>query len=148
MEEIEKLKLKDKSGNLKFSVSIWMTIKKTLCENNLSNREKFLMKIYENSQKFINNKMDVMNYLYFFQEFLNMKCLLFSHIQTLCLEFLEKPKLHEKSRFTKLNARNNKRMKEIIKYFLSKSDFSYDDSKFYDLLTPDIKEIITKLNTS
>ena len=148
MEEIEKLKLKDQSGKLKFSVSIWMTIKKTLCENNLSDREKFLMKIYENSQKFINNKMDVMNYLYFFQEFLNMKCLLFSHIQTLCLEFLEKPKLHEKSRFTKLNARNNKRMKEIIKYFLSKSDFSYDDSKFYDLLTPDIKEIITKLNTS
>ena len=148
MEEIEKLKLKDQSGKLKFSVSIWMTIKKTWCENNLSDREKFLMKIYENSQKFINNKMDVMNYLYFYQEYLNMKCLLFSHIQTLCLEFLEKPKLHEKSRFTKLNTGNNKRIKEIISYFLSKSDLSYEDSKFYDLLSPEIKSILKKINSS
>lgn len=104
----------------------------------------FFMKMYEKSQNIINNKMDMINYLKFCEEHINIKCLLFNDIQSLCLNFSEKPKLYEKNRFNNIIDTEFESKKEIIDYYVNKSILPKIDKDIFDLLPQKIKDLIIK----
>jgi len=76
------------------------------------------------------------------QEYINIKCLLFDDIQSLCLSFFRKPKVYEKNRFLKINSHSYKKLKEIIQFFRENKDFEELDEKIYELLSDDVKTLI------
>jgi hypothetical protein len=124
------------------SITIFLKVKAFCFPNKLKNVEKFYMKLYTKSLAIINNNMDMINYLNFMQEFIHIKCLLFDDIQSLCLDFIRKPKIYEKNRFLKIHSHSYKKLKEIISYFRQNKQLSEMDEKIYDLLSDDVKNLI------
>jgi hypothetical protein len=124
-----------------------MIIKKICCEKKLSFKDKFFMSLYRQAQDYINNKMDVINYLSFIKEYTHLKCLLFEDVPSMCLSFTQNPKLYEHSRFTKLNKDNKDMIEKIVKFYVSNKHPSEQEKKLYELLSDDIKEIIIKLKS-
>jgi len=125
------------------SINILLKVKAFCFPNKLNNIEKFYLKLYKKSLEIVNNNMDMINYLNFMQEFIHIKCLLFDDIQSLCLSFIRKPKIYEKNRFLKINSHSYKKLKEIILFFREKKELSALDEKIYDLLSDDVKKIIS-----
>ncbi len=128
-----------------FEVGVWLKIKNLLCPKSLSIKESFYMKLYNRSLEIIYNKMDMINYLKFVQEYIHVKCFLFNDLQSLCLGFLKKPKIFEKSRFVTINSKSHKQLKQIIQFFKEKSVLTKKDLQIYDLLSDEIKFLIYKL---
>ena len=133
-------RLEDNSEFL--SIGVCLKIKSWLCESRLTEREKFLIKLYRKSQDIINSKMDMINYLKFLQEYNNVKCLQFNDVQSLCLGFTKKPKIYEKNIIIKINSKTYKNLKEIVAFFKYKKRLSEKDNKIYDLLAEDVKNLI------
>jgi len=126
------------------SISIWLKIKALCCSSRLSKIDRFYMKLYNRSIDIINNNMDMINYLKFMQEYINLKCILFDDIQSLCLSFIRKPKVYEKNRFLKINSHSHKKLKEIILFFKEHNELGVLDEKIYDLLSDDVKNFISQ----
>ena len=60
----------------------------------------------------------MINYLSIIQDFINLEYLLFNSIHSLCLGFIEEPKIYEKSLFAKTYRKIIfKKLAEIIDYF-------------------------------
>ena len=106
-------------------------------------KEKFLMKMFEKSKSIINDKMDMINYLKFFEEHVNIKCLLFNDIRTTCLNFIEKPKLYENNRFNKIVNRDYEHINEIVDFYVKKPNLKRIDKQLFKLLPKNIQDIIT-----
>ena len=104
------------------------------------------MKMYEKSISIINNKIDMINYLKFFDEHINIKCLLFNDVQSLCFSFTEKPKLYDKKKYKYLLNSDHESIKEIVDYFIKKKLLisKSSDNRIFDLLNKNIKDLITK----
>ena len=100
------------------------------------------MKLYNKSDKIINIRMDMINYLSSMQDFINVEYLLFNSIHSLCLGFIEKPKIYEKSLFTKTYGKKYKKLAEIIDYFENKKNLTIEDKKIYNLLSKEVKNFI------
>jgi hypothetical protein len=130
-----------------FSVSPNMIFKKFCCEKKLSFKEKFFIDLYEKSQAFINDKMDVINYLSFNKEYTYLKSLLFDEVQAMCLRFTKNPKLYENSRFMNLYKENSEMIGQIVKFYTNNSNLTEQDMKVYEVLSDEIKEIIDKFKT-
>jgi hypothetical protein len=114
------------------------------CDNRLSVKEKFYINLYDKSQEFINNKMDVINYLSFIKEYTYLKCILFDDVPSMCLNLTKNPKLYENSRFTKLNKNNSEMIQKIVKFYVKNSNLTQQEKKLYELLSDEIKDLITK----
>ncbi len=78
------------------------------------------------------------------QEYIHLKCLLFNDVQSLCLSFMKKHKVYEKNRFLKINSKSYKKLKEIILFYRDNKDLSPMDSKIYELLSDDVKDLIKR----
>ncbi len=142
VDKIKKWVDKREKINEILSISILLKIKAFCCPSKLKKIERFYMKLYNRSLEIINNNMDMINYLKFMQEYINLKCLLFDDIQSLCLSFFRKPKVYEKNRFLKINSHSYKKLKEIIQFFRETKDFEELDEKIYELLSEDVKTLI------
>ncbi len=125
-----------------FSIELKLLIKKLFCVKRLSLKEKFYMRLYEKSQDYIDNHMDVINYLSLIKEFTYVKSLLFDHVHALCLRFAKNPKLYENSQLTKLNKDNYDMIEEIVKFYTNNPNLSEKDMKFHELLPDNFKEFI------
>ena len=78
IEEIEKNYLKDLSNKYEqesdfLSVSFCLKLKFWICPNRISDRDRFLLKLFLKAEEIINSKMDVINYLNILQEYNNAK---------------------------------------------------------------------------
>jgi len=152
IKEIDKIKInnikdwvqKYERSVVNFEVGVWLKFKNLICPKSLSSKESFYIKLYNRSLEIINSKMDMINYLKFMQEYIHVKCFLFNDLQSLCLGFIKKPKIFEKSRFVTINSKSHKQLKEIIQFFKEKKDLSQKDMKIYDLLSDEIKMMIYK----
>ena len=100
------------------------------------------MKLYNKSEEIINIRMDIINYLAGMQDFVNVEYLLFNSIHSLCLGFFEKPKIYEKSLFTKNYGKKYKKLAEIIDYYDNKKILSIEDKRIYNLLSKQVKNLI------
>ncbi len=106
------------------------------------------MKLYENAQQYINNKMDVINYLSFIQEFMYLKCFMFDEITAICLGLTKNPKLYDYSKFHRLNKDNKETIEKIVKFYvINNQNLSQQEKKVYDILADDIKDLITKFKS-
>jgi hypothetical protein len=132
----------DEKKRRKFKVSMCMRLKYIMCPKQLSRKDGFFMKIYQKASNIINNKMDMINYLKFMKEYIHVKCLLFNDVHSLCLSFIQKPKVYEKNRFVKINSQSHKKLKDIITYFNSKKSLSKKDKEMFDLLSREVKKMI------
>ena len=124
------------------SISLWLKIKFCICPRRINEKENFFIKLYEKSIEIINNKMDVIDYLNFRQEYTHLKCLLFDDVHSLCLSYLYKPKVYEKNIMTKIFSKDDKKLSEIINFFKNKTDFSEKDKRIYNILSEDVKCLI------
>jgi hypothetical protein len=124
-----------------FELSIFTKIKSNFCEIQMDKYQSFNMKIYEKAQEIINEKLDILNYLKFCNEYLYLKCILLSDIQTLCFSYLESPKLYEKNKFNVIHSKDIKKISQIVAYF-RKNDLNPTDEKIFNLLSEYIKELI------
>jgi hypothetical protein len=122
---------------------MFLKIKAFCCKNKLKEIEKFYIKLYKRSVEIIANNMDMINYLKFMQEYIYLKCLLFDDFQSLCMSFVRKPKIYEKNRFLKINSNSYKKLKEIIISLRKKTDYGDLDEKIYDLISDEIKSLIS-----
>ena len=102
------------------------------------------MKMYDKSQTIINNKMDMINYLKFFEEHVNIKCLLFNDIQSLCLNFTKKQKLYEKNSFNKNINPDYENINEIVDYYVKNPILSKIDKDILELLPEKMQDFISK----
>ena len=102
------------------------------------------MKIYRKCEEIIIQEMDMMNYLKFINEFTHIKCILFNEIHSLCLSFMEKPKVYENNRFTKIKANNHKKVFDIFNHFKSKNEKTKEDIMIFELLSKSLKKMIRK----
>jgi hypothetical protein len=127
-----------------FDIRISLLLKNVCCPKILNKREIFSVKLFNRSLEIVNNKMDMINYLKFVQEYINVKCFLFDELQSLSLDFIKKPKIFESNRFVIINAKAHKKLKEIIESFKSKKELTNNDLKIYDLLSDEIKLLIYK----
>ncbi len=105
------------------------------------------MSLYRKAQDYINNKMDVINYLSFIKEYTHLKCLLFDDIQSMCLSLTQNPKLYENTKFSKLNKDKNEMIEKVVKYYVANTHSTELEKKLYNILSDDIKEIISKFKS-
>ena len=122
---------------------MFLKLKAFCCKKKLKEIEKFYMNLYKRSTEIINNNMDMINYLKFMQEYVNLKCLLFDDFQSLCMSFVRKPKIYEKNQFLKINSHSYKKLKELILLIRNKKDCGDLDEKIYDLISDEIKTFIS-----
>jgi len=152
LNEIQSVSLNDikdwiqeyEKNTVHFDVRISLLLKNFCCPKSLDKREIFSLKLFNRSLEIINSKMDMINYLKFVQEYINVKCFLFDDLQSLCLDFIKKPKIFESNRFVIINAKAHKKLKEIIESFKKKKELTNHDLKIYDLLSDEIKLFIYK----
>jgi len=57
---------------------------------------------------------------------------------------MKKHKVYEKNRFLKINSKSYKKLKEIILFYRDNKDLSPMDSKIYELLSDDVKDLIKR----
>ena len=74
------------------------------------------------------------------QEYAQVKCILFNDIHSLCLSFIQKPKVYENNRFTKIQSNNHEKVYEIINHFKSKNEKSKEDLKIFELFSKTLKK--------
>jgi hypothetical protein len=136
----------DNSSN--FTLKLKTLIKKLFCQKSLSLKEKFFTDLYEKSQEYINNKMDVINYLYLTREYTYLKCVLFDEVQAMCLSFSKNPKLYENSRFMNLHKDPNDIIEKIVKFYANNPNLSQKENRLFEILPDDIKNIIVSYKSS
>ena len=128
-----------KNKKYTFDISFCLLIKNKCCSKRVSSNESFLLSLYTNSRKMINEKMDAVQYLKFIFEYINLKFVLFNEIQTICLELANKPKITQNN----LYKTKHEKLEETVKYFIKKGDnLSKEDQKFYKILSELAKETI------
>ena len=127
-----------------FNVSIWWKLKFIFCKKTLNEKELFYMKIYKKCEEIIIHEMDIINYLKFMQEYTHVKCILFNEIHSLCLGFIQKPKVYENNKFTMIKADNHIKIFDIINYFKSKNEKTKQDLIIFELLSNTLKKISKK----
>ena len=144
LEKVKEILVHKEQRRLFFEVSIWSKLKHMLCKKTLSEKESFYMKIYKKCEEIIIREMDMINYLKFMQEYTHFKCILFNDIHSLCLSFMQKPKVYENNRFTKINSDNHKKVFDIFNHFKSKNQKSKEDLIIFEFLSKTLKKIIQK----
>ena len=88
--------------------------------------------------------MDVINYMKFINEFTHVKCILFNEIPSLCLSFMQKPKVYEKTRFTKIKGHDYEKAYEIINHFKFQNEKTKEDLVMFEFLSKTLKKMIKK----
>ena len=131
----------ENKGNI-LSIGLCLKCRYFLCMKSLTNKEQLFMKLYNKSEEIINIKMDMINYLSSMQDFINVEYLLFNSIHSLCLGFIDKPKIYEKSLFTKTYGKKYKKLAEIVDYFENKKNLTFEDKRIYNLLSKQVKNFI------
>ena len=125
-----------------FDISFCLLYKYRICPSRLSKNEEFLMNLFIKSQNIIVKKMDVVEYLKFLFEYVNLKFVLFNDMNALCLQFANKPKLIN-SKEDKLSKKKVEKIEEIVRHFTRKNgDLSGEENKLYEILSDDVKELI------
>ena len=133
--------LKEKRHFL-FDISFCLLYKFRICPSRLSKNEEFLMNLFIRSQNIVVKKMDVVEYLKFVFEYVNLKFVLFNDMNALCLQFANKPKLIN-SKEDKLSKKKVEKIEEIVRHFTRKNgDLSGEENKLYEILSDDVKELI------
>ena len=132
-----------KRRNFLFDISFCLLFKYRLCPGRLSKNEGFLMNLFIKSRNIIDKKMDVVEYLKFVFEYVNLKYVLFSDINSLCLQFANKPNLMQNSRLDIFCQKKIAKTEDIVRYFTKKvGELSEEEKKLYEILSDDIKELI------
>ena len=140
----EKIKglYKDRKSSYILVISILKVLKAFLCRAYLSKRDDFFIKIYEKSKKIIIDKLDVVNYLKFYQEYSVMKTIIFNDITNLCLTLPKKPNLYENNSFSQIHLSKDERIKKVFDYFSLKDFYNSNDRKLLDVISQDVRKII------
>ena len=125
-----------------FEMSILLKFKSIICGNSLDKKERFYSKLFEKAENIIRDKMDFMSYLEFMDEFSFLKSILLGHIHSLCLGYIEKPKLYEKNNFNLIFSSDEKKINEIVQYFRGLEKFTKRDEEFFNLISPYIKNLV------
>ncbi len=106
------------------------------------------MDSYEKAQQYIDNKVDVINYLSFTKEYNYLKSLIFNDMQCICLNYSKSPKLYENSRFSKLNKDDKEMIEKIVKFYMYNQKLTEQERNLFELLSDDIKDLITRYKPS
>jgi hypothetical protein len=144
--EIKKLKnflIQSRKTTDILSISVWMKVKSFVCHNQLKKIEQFYMKLYDQSTEIINHNLDIVNYMKFNQEFIILKHLLLSEFQLKCFKFIRKPKTYEENEFLKIKSNDYNDLLNIFTVLKQKEEFSGIDKKVYELLSEDLKKILS-----
>ncbi len=75
-------------------------------------------------------------------EYLYLKGILLNEVQSLSLNYMEKPNLLYKSKFNYFFSKEEKKIAQIVNYFRNRKNFTNNDEEIYNLLSNDIKELI------
>ena len=126
-----------------FKLSWIKRIRIFCCQRSLREKELFFSKVFIKAKKLINNKLDIIQYLNFCNEYVYMKNILFDEIHALCLNNVEKPKFYEKTRFNQIYSNNILSVLRIVKHYQTLSTLKMRDKQLYVILSPEIKKMIT-----
>ena len=108
----------------------------------MSDKEQFLVKLFNKAHKIIEEKFDINNYLKFMNEYLYLKGLLLNEVQSLSLNYMEKPSLLNKNKIHYFFYKEEKKISYIVNYFKNKQNLTTNDVDVFNLLSNDIKELI------
>lgn len=132
----------ERKSNYKQDISIFLILKSICFLKYLSKQEAFNVKIFNKSKKIIDKKIDVVNYLKFYQEYSIVKTIIFNDITNLCLTLAQKPNLYESNSFNRMHLTKHERVKKLFDYFSQKDFYSANDRKLLDIILNEVKQII------
>ena len=131
------LKKKLKKNNQKFYLN--PSIFEIICKPKVNNlKEKILIELYSKAEKIIEEKLDILQYLKFFEEYVMLKQILLDEFSNLSLSLRNRPKLYENNNFVKVHLPKTERLKRLIELY-AKNRNNYCDSKIFNILDDEIK---------
>lgn len=128
-------------------------IKKSICTGTLSPRERQFDEILLSSEKYYNNRLDIVTYIRTLESFDKIKYLLLNDYQKNSLDFTQKPNtkdlesLEFENNSEYMQSQNKLKIREIVEYYnniFKTESFSSIDKKLLSMLREDIqRQIIT-----
>ena len=110
-----------------------------ICRPKFKNeREKIIIELYAKADKIIREKLDIIHYLKFFEEYVLLKEILLDEFSNLSLTLRNRPKLYENNNFVKVHLPKTERLKKLIELY-AKNRNSLTDSKYFKILDDEIK---------
>ena len=110
-----------------------------ICKPKVNNlKEKILIELYSKAEKIIEEKLDILQYLKFFEEYVMLKQILLDEFSNLSLSLRNRPKLYENNNFVKVHLTKTERLKRLIELY-AKNRNNYCDSKIFNILDDEIK---------
>ena len=134
-----KKEIKKKNSKFYLNPSLFNIISKCTIKNK---REEIIFKLYVKARDIINEKLDIVQYLKFFEEYIALKSILINEFSNLSLTLRNKPKLYEDNNFNNLHLSKIERLKKLINIYTVNRN--KNDSRFYDILDDQIKIALEK----
>ena len=109
-----------------------------ICRPKFKNeREKIIIELYAKADKIIREKLDIIHYLKFFEEYVLLKEILLDDFSNLCLTLRNRTKLYENNNFVKVHLPKIERLKKLMDVYATNRN-TYSDSKILKILDEDI----------
>ena len=131
-----KKEIKKKNSKFYLNPSLFNIISNCTIKNK---REEIIFKLYVKARDIINEKLDIVQYLKFFEEYIALKSILINEFSNLSLTLRNKPKLYEDNNFNNLHLSKIERLKKLINIYTVNRN-----SRFYDILDDQIKIALEK----
>src|SRR5690606_25424168 len=90
-----------------FGLSFSELIKRMLCRRLLNKKQLLRVRIYDEVEKYIKERLDVYGYLDLVSEFNKVKSIIFNNHQNTCLDYIEKPTVNINPKFINLDNVDN-----------------------------------------
>ena len=111
-----------------------------ICKSKIENKkEEILFQLYSKANEIIEEKLDIVGYLKFFEEYVLVKEILLDEFSNLCLTLRNRPKLFEKNNFVNVYSSKTERLKSLINHYTMKRNIFNDDSKIFKILDDQIQ---------
>ena len=127
-------KLKEKKEKFHLNPSMFEIICRPKFKNE---REKIIIELYAKADKIIREKLDIIHYLKFFEEYVLLKEILLDDFSNLCLTLRNRTKLYENNNFVKVHLPKIERLKKLMDVYATNRN-TYSDSKILKILDEDI----------
>ena len=83
----------------------------------INEKQKILFELYSKADKIIEEKLDILEYLKFFEEYVLLKQILLDEFSNLSLTLRNRPKLYENNNFVKVHLPKTERLKRLIELY-------------------------------
>jgi hypothetical protein len=133
-------------------LSIYYILKSKLCKRFMTRQQEELYKVCEFSKKYLDERLDIVNYLKTLEKFDRFRLLFLNYTQNACLDFIKKPNIHDEEEMEYLDHNFGKSLKnkeeDIIQYYNHKiksedlSELTDIDTLLLFMINPAIKNKI------